>query len=82
MVDSLFEISIFLSRVLKHFGNVGVASYLPLGLPLEVYCLREGSEVCMHVFEMENVGSVGRDVLHVAVDVVLGSSSELERLDE
>ena len=39
-------------------------------------------DIGMYIFEMEGVCSVGGDVLHVAVDTMLGGSSEGQAIGE
>ena len=75
VVDPLFELPEGFIGMFKQLLDVRIIGGLPFGVPFQVKGLNGRIDVSVNVLEVKGVGSVGGNILKVAVYDVLGLTS-------
>ena len=77
-VNFLLEFSHIVFLMLEHFLEFWIAALLPFSFPSEGEPINFGNNLLVNIFEMQNIGTVFWNVLNVAHDLMLSSTSELK----
>lgn len=81
-VYSLLEVAHEFGGMLEDFANVGIIASPPLGLPQEVNDLHLGDDLGVHIFEMEHICAIFRDVLDMRIDFMYSRGAVLDLIEE